>query len=45
MSRTIRYFATNRDRQKPGRAFDDAERIKFQRNGYHWIDTEICMAQ
>ncbi|WP_216906654.1 alpha/beta hydrolase [Synechococcus sp. CCY 0621] len=45
MSRTIRYFATNRDRQKLGRAFDDAERIKLQRSGYHWIDTEICMAQ
>lgn len=45
MSRTIRYFATNRDRQKLGRAFDDAERIKLQRSGYYWIDTEICMAQ
>ncbi len=45
MSRTIRYFATNRDREKLGRAFDADQRIKLQRGGYHWIDTEICMAQ
>ncbi|MBW4531754.1 MAG: alpha/beta hydrolase [Aphanothece saxicola GSE-SYN-MK-01-06B] len=45
MSRTIRYFATNRDREKLGRAFDEAQRIKLQRGGYHWIDTKACMAQ
>jgi len=45
MSRTLRYFATNRDREKLGRAFDDRQRIQLQRGGFHWIDTEICMAQ
>jgi esterase/lipase superfamily enzyme len=45
MSRTIRYFATNRDREKLGRAFDADQRIQLQRGGYHWIDTDICMAQ
>ncbi|MEA5443006.1 alpha/beta hydrolase [Cyanobium gracile] len=45
MSRTIRYFATNRDREKLGRAFDDDQRIKLQRSGYHWLDTDVCMAQ
>ena len=45
MSRTIRYFATNRDRQKLGRAFDRDKRISLQSGGYHWIDTKVCMAQ
>jgi esterase/lipase superfamily enzyme len=45
MSRTIRYFATNRDREQLGQAFDRDQRIQLQSGGYHWIDTDVCMAQ
>jgi len=45
MSRTIRYFATNRDRERLGNRFQANERIKLQEGGYHWVDTDRCMAQ
>ncbi|NQV10190.1 MAG: alpha/beta hydrolase [Cyanobacteria bacterium] len=39
MTRTIRFFATNRDRERLGQRFDRHQRIKLQRSGYHWVDT------
>lgn len=43
MTRTIRFFATNRDREQLGQRFDRNQRIKLQSSGYHWVDTHICM--
>ncbi|KEF40639.1 MAG: hypothetical protein ER33_15980, partial [Cyanobium sp. CACIAM 14] len=45
MGRTIRYFATNRDRERLGNRFQEKERIRLQDGGYHWVDTDRCMAQ
>jgi esterase/lipase superfamily enzyme len=45
MTRAIRYFATNRDRESLGKIFGRNERIKLQGGGHHWLDTDACMAQ
>jgi esterase/lipase superfamily enzyme len=40
----IKYFATNRDRENLGRDIKRDTRIKLQRGGYNWINTEKCMS-
>lgn len=41
---TIRYFATNRDRENLGRDIDRQTRIKLQKGGYHWLDMHQYMS-
>ena len=40
----IRYFATNRDRENLGRDIERNTRIKLQKGGYNWIDTQKYMS-
>jgi len=41
---SIRYFATNRNRENLGRDLDRKKRIDLQTGGYHWIDTARYMS-
>lgn len=41
---SIRYFATNRNREDLGRDLARDKRIKLQQGGYHWIDTNRYMS-
>lgn len=41
---SIRYFATNRDRENLGRDLDRKTRIELQKGGYHWLDMDAYMA-
>lgn len=41
---SIRYFATNRNRESLGQDLDRDTRIRLQTGGYHWIDTKTYMA-
>ncbi|MBK7128405.1 MAG: alpha/beta hydrolase [Crocinitomicaceae bacterium] len=36
----IRYFATNRDRDKLGRNIERDKRIQLQKGGYHWLNMD-----
>ncbi|PSN20290.1 hypothetical protein C7271_02895 [filamentous cyanobacterium CCP5] len=40
----IRYFATNRDRENLGLDVDRETRIKLQKGGYNWINTQQYMS-
>jgi esterase/lipase superfamily enzyme len=40
----IKYFASNRDRDKLGRNLAHDKRIQLQEGGYHWLDMEKYMA-
>lgn len=41
---SIRFFATNRDRDQLGRDLNRETRLRLQAGGYHWIDTRGYMA-
>jgi esterase/lipase superfamily enzyme len=41
---SIRYFATNRDRENLGRDRGRKDRILLQEGGYHWVDAKSYMA-
>jgi esterase/lipase superfamily enzyme len=40
----IRYFATNRDRDKLGRNLERDKRIQLQKGGYHWLNMDEYMS-
>lgn len=40
----IKYFATNRDREKLGRNIERDKRIQLQKGGYHWLNMDEYMS-
>ena len=44
MNMSLRYFATNRDRENLGHLMKRDERIALQRGGYHVLDMEAYMS-
>lgn len=40
----IKYFATNRDREKLGRNIERDKRIQLQKGGYHWLNMNEYMS-
>ncbi len=41
---SIRYFATNRDRENLGRDHSRKERINLQKGGYHFVNMQAYMS-
>lgn len=40
----IKYYATNRDREKLGRNIERDKRIQLQKGGYHWLNMDEYMS-